>query len=138
MRIVFVGVHNKENFTPLDSGSRTGMLVDRCIIFLQTELDLSGTEFLKTNLFDSLVMPHLANRDGTEAKAWAQRIGYKPDDIVICLGAIVHQYFRRSGIKFIAVGHPSGVWSKKKQENYIINVGIKVNEIIRSITPYCN
>lgn len=135
MKIYFVGIHNKPDMEPLDSISKTGRLVDRCIAALQIELNLFEADFCKTNLFNANEMPVL-KQAGSDAKLWAERVGWKEGDIVISLGAIVHTFFRRSGIKFIAVGHPSGVWSNKAKEDYIVNVLIKVNEQINPVLTH--
>jgi hypothetical protein len=135
MRIFFVGVHNKPDMQPLDSKSRSGKMIDRVISGLQTEVGLFEAEFIKTNLFNALQTYGTGKTDGAYyVGQWAKRVDYAQGDIVICCGAIVHSYFQKSAIKFIRIGHPSGVWSKLKQEEYIINACIKVSEEIYNKT----
>ena len=52
MKIIFVGIHNKKGFEPLDSRTKTGNIIDRII-----ERCDKGFEFEKTNLFDRDEMP---------------------------------------------------------------------------------
>jgi hypothetical protein len=110
MRIIFVGMHNKPGLPPLCSTTRSGKLIDRIIE------KINGFEIVKTNLFDCDYLPPVTS---TAAYDWAHRVGYVPGDIVITLGETVHSCFRKTTIKFIRMGHPSGVWSHEKQRQYI-------------------
>lgn len=131
MRIIFVGVHNKEGMEPLDSKSRSGKMIDRVIAGLQTEVGLFEADFVKTNLFDLPYFPQWQPERGMSVINWSNRVGRTNDDLIILLGACVHDAFRNCKYpNLVRIGHPSGVWSKLKQEEYIINACIKVSEIL--------
>lgn len=135
-RIIFVGVHNKPDMEPLDSRSKSGKLINRVIYGLQIEVGLFEAEFIKTNLFHPTItwFPADANRI-IEVYNWITRNRVKDDDIVITLGHIVNEAFRKAKVESIKLGHPSGVWSNLKQEEYIINACIKVSEVIKTVNP---
>jgi len=129
-RVIFVGVHNKPGMLELDSKTRTGKLVDRVINWLQYELNLSGFIFIKSNLFDIEYWPKnqtfVLNNQWVEH--WKDRVNYSSNDIIITLGHTVNEIFRKAKVKSIKLGHPSAVWSKEKQEDYILNAAIKFSE----------
>lgn len=134
-RIIFVGVHNKPGFAPLDSRSKSGKMIDRVIAGLQTECGLFEAEFVKTNLFDLPGFPSWSPERGVSVMNWSKRAGRTDDDIVILLGACVHDAFKHCKYpNLVRIGHPSGVWSKLKQEEYIINACIKVSEVLKPET----
>jgi hypothetical protein len=131
-RIFFVGVHNKPDMQPLDSRTKSGKMIDRVIAALQTEVGLFEADFIKTNLFDLPSFPSWLPERGISVMNWSKRVGRTEHDIVIILGACVHDAFRHCKYpNLIKIGHPSAVWSKIKQEEYIINACIKVSEVLR-------
>jgi hypothetical protein len=126
-RIFFVGIHNKPGLTPLHSSTRSGKLIDRIIG------KLTGIEMVKTNLFDCEYLP--PNTPGA-VYMWRKRVEYQTGDITIGLGGIVHEYFSRYPYKnYIALGHPSCVWSHAKQDEYIARavakIQFKINQLQR-------
>ena len=104
-------MHDKPNMTPLDSKSRSGKLIDRII-------ELTHTRCVKTNLYNVTSWPDTHDAYNDVLK-WAQRVEYTSDDLIICLGACVQDVFKKGLIPFIKIGHPSAVWSKEKQVEYI-------------------
>jgi hypothetical protein len=116
-RIFFVGIHNKPGLPPLCSTTRSGKLIDRIIA------KVVGAEIIKTNLYECEYMPPI---DPHAAQKWATRVGWKRGDTVFALGAITQHGFRHSGIAIIPLGHPSGVWSKDKQNEYVERAKAKI------------
>lgn len=114
MRIIFVGIHNKPSTKPLDSSTKSGKLIDKII------LNLKEHECIKTNLFDYNCIP---NEKIEHQKSWIKRYAPSEEDIIILLGNNVHRFFPQnlSVKKIIKIKHPSAIWSKQSQENYIIN-----------------
>jgi hypothetical protein len=135
-RILFVGIHNKPGMVPLDSRTRSGKMIDRVIAGLQTECGLFEADFIKTNLFDLPYFPSWSPERAMSVMNWSKRVGRTNEDIVILLGACVHEAFKHNKYpNLIRIGHPSGVWSKLKQEEYIINTCIKVSEVLEVAEP---
>lgn len=115
-RVIFVGMHNKPGKAPLDSITKSGKLIDRVIA------QLPGLTCEKSNLWD---LDHFPLSDDFNYE-WANRVAYDSDDIVVCLGQCVIDSFRRGPIPFIHVGHPSAVWGKLAQVDYIQNCRNKI------------
>lgn len=132
-RIIFVGVHYKPSMDALDSRTKSGKMIDRVIAGLQTEVGLFEAEFIKSNVFTTEYFPknRTTELDNQWVEQWKERMKYRADDIVITLGHTVNEIFRKAKVPSIKIGHPSGVWSKLQKEEYIINVAIKVSEILK-------
>jgi hypothetical protein len=114
MKVIFVGVHNKPDTNPLCIFTKTGKLLQRVID------QLPGVEFEKTNLLDIDHFPNDQDDTLMLARDWAYRISPDYDDIIILLGAIVQKWFQfNHDGEVLHFGHPSGVWSKIKQEAYV-------------------
>lgn len=117
-------MNNKPGFAPLDSKSRSGKLIDRVISALQTELNLFGADFLKSNLYDLDYFPYDEPAFNYE---WANRVEYNGyNDLIIALGACVQERFKKSPFQYLSIGHPSAVWSHEKQAAYIDRAVSKV------------
>ena len=112
MRILFVGIHNKPNTSPLDSKTKSGKLIDKMIINLKEDI------CTKTNLFDCENIPE---KDIEEYKTkWIEK--YKPSDkdIIVLLGNNVKKLFPDNvSSKIIKIKHPSSIWSKESQKEYV-------------------
>lgn len=115
MRVIFVGVHNKPGFEPLDPRSKTGKLVDLCCDGIP-----SPVEIIKTNCFPGHEIPIKYDR-AEILEAWRQRSTYDQlTDVVICLGRNVQQVFGESAIEFVPVVHPGRIFSATKKRNWIL------------------
>ena len=122
MKVILVGVHNKPDTNPLCRFTKTGKLLQKVID------QLPKIEFEKTNLFNIDHFPNSQNDIGMLARDWWYRINLEPDDLIILLGAITHKHFNyQRGWKYLKFGHPSGVWSKEKQIEY-------VHKMVKAIT----
>lgn len=127
MKVFFVGIHNKPGRTPLSSLTKSGKVVDRIIPLLE------GVEIVKTNLFDKLEMPHWAEREFL-ANKWHEVHKPTSEDVVVLFGCHVQRHFvKKSGPKYVAVGHPSQVMTKDNTEGYILRVALLVSKNLRKI-----
>lgn len=131
MKVIFVGIHNKPGLAPLCSSTRTGKMVDLIIA------QLPGLEFVKTNLFNQETFPVGFIADEA-VRNWKKRIEYDFNMIVVGLGTMVNECFRKSHCKCIELGHPSGVWSKIKQEEYIRKAVLKIKHSAASKEVFQN
>ena len=114
MKVIFVGVHNKPDTNPLCIFTKTGKLLQRIID------RLPGVEFIKSNLFDIDHFPNHLDDKRMLTGDWWYRIRPEPEDLIILLGSCVHKDFEnRYEMKVLKYGHPSGVWSKEKQIDYV-------------------
>lgn len=128
MRIIFVGLHNKPYMAPLDSGTKTGKLINKIIKELPKDI-----EIVKTNILD---VDHYVKINATYNLAnewyWTHLPVY--DDIVILLGAmtqLIHKTHVKNVGKIIRVAHPASKRSHKDMNNYIIDVASKINNAIQ-------
>ncbi len=119
-RIIFVGMNNKPGVAPLCSTTKSGKLIDRII------KELPNYDCLKSNLWDIDHWPK--NKDHVFNYEWMERVQYKPGDIVVTLGECVRKAFVRGPVKFTHIGHPSAVWSKEKQDDYIWTALIRIEK----------
>ena len=124
-KIIFVGVHNKPGFKPLDSKSKSGILINRCIRALRPK------ECIKTNLFDVDYLPNAIEWESL-VMDWHNRIQSNGDDVIILLGSVTQRAWIESTYNLrrntINVGHPSAVWSNEKKEWYVKNIVEKVRK----------
>jgi hypothetical protein len=118
MRIIFVGIHNKPNTKPLDSSTRSGKLIDKIII------NLKEHDCLKTNLFDLEFIPRENIKDNQQL--WINTHNPSKNDTIILLGSNVHKLFPQVQSKVIKAKHPSAIWSKKAQEDYVTTILTKI------------
>lgn len=118
-RIIFVGMNNKPGIAPLCSSTKSGKLIDRIID------ELSPLECIKSNLWD---LDYWPKHDKTFNQEWIDSVQYDFNDVVVTLGECVRKSFLKSGIKYTHIGHPSAVWSKEKQSEYILNALIRIEK----------
>lgn len=111
-RVIFVGIHNKPNTTPLCSSTKSGKLIDRIIQRLHFKA-------LKTNLFDVDYYPNRQVREKLKWD-WVARIEPKRDDLIILLGKKVQLDFPDL-IQCVVLryAHPASVWSTKDMNRYV-------------------
>lgn len=131
MKIIFVGIHYKDKLTPLCSSTKSGKLIDRII----KELPLKKVEIVKTNLYDHCAMPN-ENDKFIHAIEWYDKNSVHSGlDIAVLLGREVQKHFNRtSGITTIDVPHPAGIFGKKKQFEYVLNVSNRIMKKIEQLT----
>ena len=110
MKIFFVGIHNKPNTQPLDSSTKSGKLIDKII------LNLKNHKCIKTNLFNLNGIP---KETKSHQEIWIKTHSPTEKDIIILLGSNVHKLFPQTNSKIIKAKHPSAIWSKQSQEDYI-------------------
>lgn len=129
MKVIFVGIHNKPGMSPLDSRTKSGILIDRCIRALRP------IECVKTNLFDIDYLPVSSNRN-IHVFYWLSHINPKAEDVVVLLGNVVHRAYQDSiYIKrnIIMVKHPSSIWSREKKDQYVENIVDEINQLKQKI-----
>lgn len=114
MEIIFVGMHNKPNRMPLCASTKSGKLINRICKGLPEDIKV-----LKTNLYDVDYFPLKEKYE--LALDWHERINLDYDDIIILLGAEVHQNFNNIYNNIIIkLAHPSSMWSHKNMNNYVL------------------
>jgi len=128
MRILFVGIHNKPYLKPLCSSTKTGKLVNRIIENLP-----KGIEVVKTNLCNVDTFPNqediVAHNDEWY---WTYLPNY--DDIIVLLGAFVHDNFRFDSDNIIKIAHPASKRSHNDMEEYVIRSVDKIKSNIKRLT----
>ncbi len=126
-KIIFVGMHNKPMKKPLCSSTKSGKLVDK-IAF--------GFNHLKTNLYNVDYYPKTEDEKYTLACDWIRRIDVFPNDIIILLGAEVHEnfVFEHPG-KIIKIPHPSSQRSHEQMSEYVLNARNKIETLLNHPPP---
>lgn len=123
-KVIFVGMHNKENKMPLCPSTKTGKLINQIIHKITPELFSQ-----RTNLYDIDYYPSSLNESKFElALDWHERIQPTEDDIIVLLGAEVHENFiQKSLTKIIKVAHPASKRSHIEMNEYIKRVSNLIN-----------
>lgn len=107
MRVIFVGMHNKPGMKPLDSKTKSGILIDKVAERCRRE----GMEVLKTNLFNIDRYPKKEEIRSLSFD-WIERVELRQTDIIVLLGGCVHRNFPNTlTVKPIKIAHPASQWS---------------------------
>ncbi len=113
-RIIFVGLHHKPGMKPLDSQTKSGKMIDRIMEQLP-----SGVKVKKSNLFDLYRLPENEEK-GELVKFWLEDIKPGKDDVVVLLGAMVHDNCPQIRVKsLIKIAHPASKRSHKEMDAYV-------------------
>ena len=127
MRVIFVGYHNKPHMAPLDSGTKTGKLIDRVINKLPDNI-----EIVKTNILDT-EEPVSPNKIYKYASEWYWTHLPVSDDIIVLLGNIT-QIIHKNNVKqigeIIRTAHPASKRSHKDMDEYVFKVSNKIKKLI--------
>jgi hypothetical protein len=127
MRIIIVGIHNKEGLKPLDSSSQTGQLIDRIAEQLPLPIE-------KTNLFNIDYMPKDKAKKQELVNEWFWSNLPTDDDLIVQLGGDVEKEFKHEIKKVIKITHPGYIirgFGKISKEEY-------VSCAVAKIKKYCN
>jgi hypothetical protein len=122
-KIIFVGLHNKPGKMPLCSSTKSGKLIDRIIDLLRHK----GKEVLKTNLFNIDYMPASIEQIHELTFDWIERVELYKNDIVVLLGAMVHEKFPNLPMnKVVKVAHPASKRSHVEMDEYVKDTASKI------------
>lgn len=112
-KVIFVGIHNKPGMEPLDSRTKTGMVIDMVIEKLPNSF-----ECVKTNLFYTEYYPKADERERRVGE-WRMRLNLSlyGDCLVVLLGKRVQKDFTFK-LNTIAVDHPAFL-NGTRLNNYI-------------------
>jgi len=115
MKVIFVGMHNKDGRKPLCSYTKSGKLIDRII-------EKISCKWLKTNLYDVDYWPQASNEKWSLAREWHERIDVYMDDLIILLGEEVHKNFIDRYIddnRILKFAHPASKRSHVAMDEYV-------------------
>lgn len=121
MKVIFVGIHNKEGYTPLSFLTKSGKLINK----IGYVLFKNYIYIKKTNLYDVNYFPQDFEKFNL-AQNWIDRIEPNFCDIIVLLGKEVQNNFQNNGFTIINLSHPASIWSKKNQDKYIENAVSKI------------
>jgi len=125
MRIIFVGLHNKPYMAPLDSGTKTGKLVDRIINELPKNIEIVKSNILNTDEMVSL------NKIYKYVYEWYWTYLPVNDDIIVLLGGMTQNIYKknvRSVGNIIRVAHPASMRSHIRMNEYVDKTTIKIKK----------
>ena len=112
---------------PLDSGTKTGKLVDRIIKGLPDSMEIVKTNILNT---EEMVAPNEIYKY-TEEWQWTHLPVY--DDIIILLGHATQLIYKnnvKSVGRIIRLAHPASMWSHKSMDGYVKKTVVEIKNII--------
>jgi hypothetical protein len=131
-KIIFVGIHNKPNKSPLDSSTLSGKRVDEIIKNIEHRI-----KCVKSNLYEVEYLPKDKVEKVFLIERWFLKYWEDQNDIVVLLGNIVHHSFPKDTIPCIMVSpipHPSLQFSKIKPIEYINSAVIQINNKINKLS----
>jgi hypothetical protein len=128
MKVIFVGIHNKEDMMPLDILSKSGKIIHK----IEKELSISA---IKTNLYDMERMPIGNEIDNEPVKWWYKNnIEIDYDCIIVLLGKFVQDNFYKAhnDCKYINLAHPASslFHGNKSTEQYVNNAVDKIKPFL--------
>lgn len=115
MKVIFVGIHNKPNKSPLCSTTRSGKIIDRIIE------KLPDIECIKTNLYDVDYMPKESDKK-LLVQQWAERVHIDSGDLIVILGNEVYDHYHNPNpynYHMIKACHPSSLFGNAEIKEYI-------------------
>lgn len=115
-------MHNKPFKTPLCSSTKSGKLVDKIG---------KGFNVLKSNIYDVDYYPKTKDEKFELAKDWQDRVKLMYCDVIVLLGAEVHDNFLlpKISVKVLKIAHPSSMWSHKQMDDYVKSTREKIIHI---------
>ena len=135
--IFFVGVHNKQNMSPLDSRSLSGKRIDMIINKVGQRVGQFSIQCRKTNLFDCEYLPTVQTEINNHAQNWYERTGIcETNPIIILLGKNVSKHFDKRRFDIIEACHPSKVMSSENLDRYIEDLCLKISQRILDLSEY--
>jgi hypothetical protein len=121
-RVIFVGMHNKPDKVALCSSTKSGKLVDR--------VALAGNfTHIKTNLYNVDYYPKSEIEKSILANDWIVRVDPAEPDVIVLLGAEVHNNFKHSSKYIVKIPHPSSQWSHEQMNTYVENAVKKIQAL---------
>jgi hypothetical protein len=125
MRIIFVGIHNKQGLQPLDSSTPSGKRIDAIIE------SFTGYNCIKANLFDLHYFP-LGIDPKAKAEEFSNRMAISEGDIVVCLGKSVCDYLaKRLKCTVLKCPHPSPMTQIPK-DAYTKDITNRLNNVLNA------
>ena len=113
-RIIFVGMYYKTGLKALDSSTKSGKMVDRIMDKLPV-----GVKVKKSNLYDIARIPLDSEKEELK-RFWLDDIKPTPEDIVVLLGAMVHNDCPDIKVRdLIKIAHPASKRSHKEMDEYV-------------------
>jgi len=124
MKIIFVGIHDKEGLPPLCSTTKSGQIIDKIIERLPTDC----TKFEKKNLFPVEYLPY----DIQERERMIDVFEIEEEAYYITLGKVVSEAFAGLNVHFFPVHHPGYIcrFARSTQERYIDTIVEQVKIIV--------
>lgn len=118
--VLFVGMHNKSNMQPLDSGTWSGKIIDKIVAGLKNDC-------IKTNLCDVDYLPNDKKEIEQHNYKWYFKY-HKKQSVIVLLGNWVKENFYRDDKKVIVLNHPSSFICRKNVNEYVSNAIQKIKE----------
>ena len=118
-----MGVHYKLNTMALCSSTKSGKLIDRIIA------KIGNVEVLKTNLYNVEYYPKSKEERVQLAHEWNFANSTTHSDIIVLLGAEVHNNYIPTEGKVIKIAHPASKRSHKEMDEYVEKSASLINKV---------
>ena len=134
--IYFVGMHNKPGYSPLDSRTKTGKIIDSVISAIDENemFELMEFEYIKTNLCNVDEFPGNSYQTMLHSREWFRNHEPEKGDIVITLGQWVYDNMKNYlefDAKIIRAKHPASLFGTVKQDEYVKYIIDKIKNIYK-------
>lgn len=123
MKVIFVGIHSKIGYKPLDSRTKSGQIIDNII---------SGVNLpcVKSNLFLGTKIPTV-EKMFQHARVWKNLYRPEESDIFVLLGRDVQRYFPFPYKNIVKIQHPAVRRTTENKWKYINNAASQINSILQ-------
>lgn len=110
MKILFIGIHYRQEFNALDSRTKTGQVVDRIISLLPKEF-----EYKKCNLYPTYDLP-IGEVKKEYIDLFYQHYDYDTYPVWVLLGKEVQKALNEGGV---CINHPGSLRFGKSEFHYV-------------------
>lgn len=130
MEFIFVGIHNKRGYKPLDPKTHSGAIIDN----LQRQLNALGHTVRRTNLCDLERMPETEWEARKECIGYWDRVEYKPaESVFVLLGGWVHTHFiRMPDTPIVKLPHPASFAGRNNRLTYCQDAMSRISKILEN------
>ncbi len=135
MNIIFVGLSNKINCEPLDSSTKTGVLVDEIIDCLECNcIKANLINFAPIDKNNKLRYPNNAEIE-VGFREFEKLLVISDRYVIVGLGDIVCKYLDNKVNNLVKIKHPSYIVTYKKQlkNDYIRESVCEIEKIVKKI-----
>lgn len=123
MKVIFVGIHSKIGYRPLDSKTKSGQIIDSIIA-------LVNYPCVKSNLFLGTKIPPV-EKMFQHSRVWKNLYRPEESDIIVLLGRDVQRHFPFQYENIVKIYHPAVRRTTENKWKYIDSAASRINSILQ-------